>query len=163
MKKILTFQQHINESVRHETKFVWWVKKDFTSDYAKTENDLAEDAVMGDCQDDSEVITFDSEGTEGGAKQAAADAVTAIKAGKFKVEPGEWKGYWDNMDEDVQAIEESETLLPDVSDERIGMVWDSAIGGNQPPLAKMRKDILDLMKREEISFTEMEMELDKNK
>ena len=62
-----------------------------------------------------------------------------------------------------ENFNESETLLPDVSDERIGMVWDAAIGGNQPTMDKMRKDILDLMKRDEISFTEIEMELDKNK
>jgi hypothetical protein len=52
--------------------------------------------------------------------------------------------------------EGAETLLPDVSDERIVDAWASAIGGNQPAMDKMRKDLLDLMKRDKISFIEIE-------
>ena len=40
------FKKHMNEGVRHETKFMWWVNKDFTFDTSMTENDLAEDAFF---------------------------------------------------------------------------------------------------------------------
>ena len=96
MKKILTFKQHINESVRHETKFVWWVKKDGTSGFRKTENDIAKDAMFGNLQEDDDIVTFDSEGTEGGATQDIKTAQDTIKTGKFKIADGEWKGFWDN-------------------------------------------------------------------
>lgn len=149
----------INESVRHETKFVWWIKKDGTSGHIKTENDLAEDAALEGLQDDDDIVTFDSEGTEGSAANSIKTAQEAIKSGKFKLQD-EWKGYWENMWESHTTLcESNDPLLPDVSDDRITVVWDHTIGGNQPAMAKMRKDILDLMNRDKISFTEIESEI----
>ena len=60
------------------------------------------------------------------------------------------------------TVTESVEILDNISDERIISVWASTIGGNQPDIKIMRKDIQDLMKRDSITFIEIEKEIDLN-
>lgn len=64
--------------------------------------------------------------------------------------------------DEANVVESVEPVLADVSDDRISNVWSHAIGGNQPAMDKMRKDIFDLMNRDKISFIEMETEIENN-
>lgn len=66
------------------------------------------------------------------------------------------------MDNLLKLEELTESItINDISDERIKNVWDNAIGGNQPTLKVMKNDIQKLMKRDKLSFNEIEKEINK--
>lgn len=87
----------INESVRRETKFVWSIDKKFKIDIKKTENDLAEDALLYDLENNSNILQFGSESTENSAKNKAKSLLKTLKSGKkiekFKIEKQDSEYY----------------------------------------------------------------------
>lgn len=90
-------KKRINESVRRETKFVWSIDKKFKIDIKKTENDLAEDALLYDLENNSNILHFGSESTENSAKNKAKSLLKTLKSGKkiekFKIEKQDSEYY----------------------------------------------------------------------
>lgn len=152
MKKILTFKQHINESAKikqHPMLSHVITEEEAGKLFSLEEDNLGPDDAISD------------EDFEKFKKDVTGMTMKQYCEWRWPDEPQEQfdmaLAVLDGTNESV--VNEDTTLLPDVSDDRIGSVWDSAIGGNRPAMDKMRKDILDLMKRDEISFPEMEAEL----
>lgn len=52
--------------------------------------------------------------------------------------------------------------LDNESEDMIADVWKAAIGGNLPEMSQMKQDIIELMKRDNITFENMKKELDNN-
>lgn len=83
-------------SVRHETKFCWALYNNYEISVIKTENELAEDACLCNFNENPNIITFDSEGTENMANSIAKNAMEEHNNGQLIIE-GSWKGYKHNQ------------------------------------------------------------------
>jgi len=82
-------------SVRHETKFIWFIEKDYKTGYFKTENDLAEDAGKDDLYQDQNIILYGSEGTESEAELISERVASEIKLVKLDISTSNNKDYYD--------------------------------------------------------------------
>ena len=134
MKKLNTFKQHsLNES--HQSEITEWQER-----YDQLMNDMEQEAEP-----------------EGGpiADRYAVD-MEKMDAEKEKIDKKHGKAPKKEM---TYGEAMWDSYVGDVSDRRIIDVWDSAVGGNQPNIAQMKADILDIVRRDKIKFEEIEREL----